>query len=384
MILLIDNYDSFVYNLARYVRELGRDAGRAAARRDDASTRSRRSRRRTSSSRPARARRPRPASRPSVVRRLGAAIPILGVCLGHQCIGAAYGGEIVRAGRPMHGKTSRIHHRGTGLFTGLPNPFRGHPLPLAGHRAGVGAAGARASRRRRRTARSWRCSTRAPGVRGAVPSGVGAHRARLPHARSVPARRAGRRRARCRRRPTAALVPAPAGAEHARLAILRRRIWSGDHRDRSSPRWTPTGTVNFAPMGVEWGEETIVLKPFLETTTFRNVGATGTAVVNLTDDVMLFAQGAISSPQFPPVPADVVRGVVLEAACSWRELEVVDDRRDAAALADRDPGGASRALGASSSASTARATRCSRRRSSPPAPTCSRPSRSGRSTPGSR
>jgi hypothetical protein len=85
----------------------------------------------------------------------------------------------------------------------------------------------------------------------------------------------------------------------------------------------PGGGINFAPMGVEWGEETIVLKPFLETTTFRNISAIGTAVVNLTDDAMLFAQGAISSPQFPSVPASVVRGVVLEAACSWRELKVV-------------------------------------------------------------
>jgi hypothetical protein len=83
------------------------------------------------------------------------------------------------------------------------------------------------------------------------------------------------------------------------------------------------GSINFAPMGVEWGEETIVLKPFLETTTFRNVSATGAAVVNLTDDAMLFAQGAISSPQFPSFPASVVRGVVLDAVCSWRELEVV-------------------------------------------------------------
>jgi hypothetical protein len=83
------------------------------------------------------------------------------------------------------------------------------------------------------------------------------------------------------------------------------------------------GAINFAPMGVEWGDETIVLKPFLETTTFRNVSATGAAVVNLTDDAMLFAQGAISSPQFPSGPASVVRGVVLEAACSWRELEVL-------------------------------------------------------------
>src|SRR5918911_5311621 len=85
----------------------------------------------------------------------------------------------------------------------------------------------------------------------------------------------------------------------------------------------PDGSVNFAPMGVEWGEETIVLKPFLETTTFRNVSATRAAVVNLTDDVLLFARGAVSSPQFPAVPATVVRGVVLEAACSWREVEVV-------------------------------------------------------------
>jgi hypothetical protein len=83
------------------------------------------------------------------------------------------------------------------------------------------------------------------------------------------------------------------------------------------------GAVNFAPMGVEWGDPTIVLKPFLATTTFRNVSETRAAVVNITDDVMLFAQGAISSPQFPWLPATVVKGAVLEAACSWRELEVV-------------------------------------------------------------
>ena len=83
------------------------------------------------------------------------------------------------------------------------------------------------------------------------------------------------------------------------------------------------GAINFAPMGVEWGNETIVLKPFLETTTFLNVRETGSAVVNITDDVMLFAQGAISSPQFPYVPAQRVKGAVLESACSWRELEVV-------------------------------------------------------------
>jgi hypothetical protein len=84
-----------------------------------------------------------------------------------------------------------------------------------------------------------------------------------------------------------------------------------------------SGKVNFAPMGVEWGEDRLVLKPFLETTTFRNVSASRVAVVNLTDDVMLFAQAAISSPTYPAFPAEVVRGVVLEAACSWREVEAV-------------------------------------------------------------
>ncbi len=83
------------------------------------------------------------------------------------------------------------------------------------------------------------------------------------------------------------------------------------------------GAVNFAPMGVEWGEERIVLKPYLETTTFRNVSATRAAVVNLTDDVLIFARSAIASPEFPWTPAVAVRGAVLEAACSWREVEVL-------------------------------------------------------------
>jgi hypothetical protein len=84
-----------------------------------------------------------------------------------------------------------------------------------------------------------------------------------------------------------------------------------------------SGAINFAPMGVEWGDDIIVLKPFLETSTFRNLNVTHTAVVNLTDDAMLFALGATSSPQFPYFPATVVKGVVLEAACSWRELEIM-------------------------------------------------------------
>src|SRR5688572_16490741 len=78
-------------------------------------------------------------------------------------------------------------------------------------------------------------------------------------------------------------------------------------------------------MGVEWpvaGGDTIVLKPFLETATYRNVAATRAAVVNLTDDVRVFARAAISNPQPPSVPANVVGGVVLADCCSWRELEV--------------------------------------------------------------
>ena len=82
------------------------------------------------------------------------------------------------------------------------------------------------------------------------------------------------------------------------------------------------GAVNCAPMGVEWGDTEIVLKPFLETATYRNVIATRTAVVNLVDDVRVFARGAISNPIYPTVPATVVRGVVLADCCAWRELEV--------------------------------------------------------------
>ncbi len=82
------------------------------------------------------------------------------------------------------------------------------------------------------------------------------------------------------------------------------------------------GRVNCAPMGVEWGDQTIVLKPFLDTATYRNVSATRSAVVNLTDDVRVFAQAAISNPLYATVPASVVKGVVLADCCSWRELEV--------------------------------------------------------------
>jgi hypothetical protein len=91
------------------------------------------------------------------------------------------------------------------------------------------------------------------------------------------------------------------------------------------------GAINCAPMGIEWsagdaggpgGDATIVLKPFLETATFRNVTATGAAVVNLTDDVRVFARAAVSNPEYPTTAAAVVKGVVLADCCSWRELKV--------------------------------------------------------------
>lgn len=122
MILLIDNYDSFVYNLARYVGELGR---RRRVVRNDAVTVND-----IVEARPdAIIISPGPCTPDQagisveVVRRFGARTPILGVCLGHQCVGRAYGGNVRRAARPVHGKTSRIRHDGTGLFRGLPDPL---------------------------------------------------------------------------------------------------------------------------------------------------------------------------------------------------------------------------------------------------------------------
>jgi hypothetical protein len=84
------------------------------------------------------------------------------------------------------------------------------------------------------------------------------------------------------------------------------------------------GAVNCAPMGVEWGDDggaSIILKPFLDTATYRNVTATRAAVVNLVDDVRIFARAAISNPVYPTVPASVVNGVVLADCCAWREVE---------------------------------------------------------------
>jgi anthranilate synthase/aminodeoxychorismate synthase-like glutamine amidotransferase len=133
MILLVDNYDSFVHNLARYVRELGEEA---VVVRNDAVTVDD-----VVAMAPSHVIvSPGPCSpaeagiSTELVRRLGATTPVLGVCLGHQCIGAAYGGDVVRAGRPMHGRASPVVHDGTGVFEGLPSPLlaaRYHSLVIA-------------------------------------------------------------------------------------------------------------------------------------------------------------------------------------------------------------------------------------------------------------
>jgi hypothetical protein len=84
----------------------------------------------------------------------------------------------------------------------------------------------------------------------------------------------------------------------------------------------PDGTVNCAAMGVEWGEEEIVIKPYRPTRTLRNLRASGAAVVNLTDDILLFTQAALEDPHPPTRPAAVIDGAVLADACSWREVTV--------------------------------------------------------------
>ena len=81
---------------------------------------------------------------------------------------------------------------------------------------------------------------------------------------------------------------------------------------------------NFAPMGVVWGEETMTARPFRDTTTYRNLIEMGCGVANVTDNVLSFARTALANGQLPSFPARHIRGVVLEEACTWHELEVVD------------------------------------------------------------
>ncbi len=132
MILLIDNYDSFVFNLARYLEELGERV--EVVRNDRLDLEAIRS-----LGPAALVISPGPCTPAeagvsvAAIRGLAGEIPILGVCLGHQCIGEAYGARVVRAREPMHGKLSRVRHDGTGLFAGLPRPLsatRYHSLVL--------------------------------------------------------------------------------------------------------------------------------------------------------------------------------------------------------------------------------------------------------------
>jgi anthranilate synthase component 2 len=133
MLLMIDNYDSFTWNLVQYLGELGENV--RVARNDELTVEAIRA------LAPARiVISPGPGTPDqagvclALIEQLGGQVPILGVCLGLQSIGQAYGGKVVRAARIMHGKTSPIHHTGKGVFAGLRNPFtatRYHSLVVA-------------------------------------------------------------------------------------------------------------------------------------------------------------------------------------------------------------------------------------------------------------
>ncbi|WP_287596419.1 aminodeoxychorismate/anthranilate synthase component II [Thermomonas sp.] len=122
MLLMIDNYDSFTFNLVQYLQELGAEV---RVERNDALSVAQ-----IEALAPERiVISPGPCTPNEagvsleVLRELGPRIPVFGVCLGYQALGQVYGGKVVRAGRIMHGKTSPIHHQAKGVFTGLPTPF---------------------------------------------------------------------------------------------------------------------------------------------------------------------------------------------------------------------------------------------------------------------
>lgn len=135
MLLLIDNYDSFTWNLFQYLGELGEEV---RVERNDKITLDG-----IEALSPERiVISPGPGTPDDagisldVIKRFGSRVPLLGVCLGHQCIGQAYGGRVIHAGEIMHGKTSDIRHNNTGVFTGLPDPFpaiRYHSLAVSPH-----------------------------------------------------------------------------------------------------------------------------------------------------------------------------------------------------------------------------------------------------------
>ena len=148
-VLVVDNYDSFVYNLVQYLGELGAEpivhrADRFAvadveAMAPDAILIS-----------PGPGRPEDAGLSNAIIERFAGECPILGVCLGHQAIGQVFGGDIVRAGSVMHGKTSFIRHNGEGVFAGLARPVRGDALPLTRRRPRDVSRGARDHGRGRR------------------------------------------------------------------------------------------------------------------------------------------------------------------------------------------------------------------------------------------
>jgi anthranilate synthase/aminodeoxychorismate synthase-like glutamine amidotransferase len=133
MLLLIDNYDSFTYNLFQYLSELGQEV--VVARNDKITIEE------IEKLKPERIVVSPGPSIPQragisndVIRHFGPKLPLLGVCLGHQCIGQVYGGTVGRAKAVMHGKSSLVHHKGEGVLAGLPNPFsaiRYHSLAVS-------------------------------------------------------------------------------------------------------------------------------------------------------------------------------------------------------------------------------------------------------------
>lgn len=121
MILVIDNYDFFVHNVTRYLRELGAEA--EVKRNDAIATGAIRGDVKGIVISPGPCTPHEAGISLDVVRKLSGTVPILGICLGHQCIGEAFGGKVTRAKRPMHGEASAIRHEGAGVLSGVPDGF---------------------------------------------------------------------------------------------------------------------------------------------------------------------------------------------------------------------------------------------------------------------
>ncbi len=171
MILVIDNYDSFTFNLVQYLGELGESVEVV---RNDAITIER-----IRALGPERIVMSPGPGRPEqagiivdAIRTLAGTVPILGVCLGHQAIGAAFGGDVVLSPQLMHGKTSMIHHDGRTIFRGLPEPVPGDPVPFARGRPREPAGLPRSVRPNRGRHHHGVAAPRVSGRRRAVPPGV--------------------------------------------------------------------------------------------------------------------------------------------------------------------------------------------------------------------